>query len=279
VQIPAFGASDVILAQSGRFGGWSLWLQDGRPRFSSNWLGMERYEIAAGNSMTSGEHVLRFDFAYDGGKPGTGGIGRISLDGAKLAEGRIARTQPFIFSGDWGADVGEDLATPVTEDYQVPATFTGTIRKITIEVQPVLAADRKFVDEAAVEGVQRQAAFEWPYFYRGGLQGMQWIPGGTFRMGADHSYPEEAPVRTVTVGGFWMDSYTVTNAEFTTFVQASGYRTVAERPLDSALYPGIQRDVLKPGSSGFFVPTGRVDTRDVHSRWACVPGANWRHPT
>jgi hypothetical protein len=117
-------------------------------------------EVAASDPLPAAEHVLRFDFAYDGGKPGAGGVGRISLGGTKLAEGRIARTQPFIFSGDEGADVGEDLATPVTEDYQVPATFSGTIHKITIEVRPILAADRKAVDEAAIEGLQRQAAFE-----------------------------------------------------------------------------------------------------------------------
>jgi arylsulfatase len=160
VQIPASGASGVILAQGGRFGGWSLWLKDSAPRFSYNWLGIERYEVAASNPLPAGEHILRFDFAYDGGRPGAGGVGRISLGNAKLAEGRITRTQPFIFSGDEGADVGEDLATPVTEEYQVPATFSGTIRKITIDVQPILAADRKAVDTAAIEGLQRQAAFE-----------------------------------------------------------------------------------------------------------------------
>src|SRR5690242_8689253 len=63
---------------------------------------------------------------------------------------------------------------------------------------------------------------------------MCWIPGGTFRMGAADGYPEEAPVHTVSVSGFWMDPYTVTNAEFAGFVAATGYRTVAERPLDPA---------------------------------------------
>jgi formylglycine-generating enzyme required for sulfatase activity len=107
---------------------------------------------------------------------------------------------------------------------------------------------------------------------------MQWLPGGIFRMGADSSYPEEAPVHTVAVSGFWMDPHTVTNAEFAAFVQATGYCTVAERPLDPALYPGVQRDLLKPGSAVFFMPTGRVDMRDLQSRWVYVPGANWRHP-
>jgi arylsulfatase len=160
VRIPASGASGVALAQGGRFGGWSLWLKDGRPRFTYNWLGIERYEVAAGAPLQAGEQVLRFDFAYDGGKPGAGGVGRLSVGGTTLAEGRIDRTQPFAFSADEGADVGEDLATPVSEEYQAPATFTGTIRKITIEVQPVLAADRSAVDEAAIQGLERQAEFE-----------------------------------------------------------------------------------------------------------------------
>jgi len=108
--------------------------------------------------------------------------------------------------------------------------------------------------------------------------GMRWISGGGFRMGADQSYPEEAPAHAVRVSGFWMDEYTVTNAQFAEFVSATGYRTVAERPLDPALYPGAEPALLKPGSAVFFMPTGRVDMRDVRSRWVYVPGANWRHP-
>jgi formylglycine-generating enzyme required for sulfatase activity len=109
-------------------------------------------------------------------------------------------------------------------------------------------------------------------------RGMQWIPGGTFRMGADRFYPEEAPMHTVTISGFWMDTHVVTNAQFAAFVRATGYRTLAERPPDPALYPGAQPDLLTPGSAVFFMPTGRVDMGDVHSRWAYVPGTNWRHP-
>ena len=110
------------------------------------------------------------------------------------------------------------------------------------------------------------------------MQGMQWIPGGTFRMGDDRGYPEAAPAHAVAVSGFWMAAHTVTNDQFADFVRATGYRTVAERPLDPALYPGAQPELLKPGSAVFFMPTGRADIRDVHSRWAYVPGANWRHP-
>lgn len=108
---------------------------------------------------------------------------------------------------------------------------------------------------------------------------MQWIPDGTFRMGADGSHPEEAPAHTVTVGGFWMDPHAVTNAEFAAFVAATGSRTFAERPLDPARSPDAQSELLTAGSAVFFMPTGPVDMGDVHSRWAHVPGgASWRHP-
>jgi formylglycine-generating enzyme len=108
--------------------------------------------------------------------------------------------------------------------------------------------------------------------------GMWWIGGGTFRMGADQAYPEEAPAHAVTVSGFWMDEHTVTNEAFAAFVAATGYRTVAERPLDPALYPGADPMLLKPGSAVFFMPRGPMSMNDVRSRWAYVPGADWRHP-
>ena len=161
MHIPSSGASGVILAQGGRFGGWSLWLQeDGRPRFTYNWLGRERYDIVATGPVPSGDRTIRFAFAYDGGRPGAGGLGRISVDGAHVAEGRIGRTQPNVFSADEGADVGEDLATPVSEEYPVPASFTGTIHQVTIEVQPIAVADRTAVQESASLGRERLAEFE-----------------------------------------------------------------------------------------------------------------------
>jgi formylglycine-generating enzyme required for sulfatase activity len=106
---------------------------------------------------------------------------------------------------------------------------------------------------------------------------MLWIPGGTFRMGADDAYPEEAPAHNVTVSGFWMDACAVTNGEFGAFVVATGYRTLAERPLDPALYPGAP-ELLQPGSAVFLMPAASEDEKDIGSRWAYMPGADWRHP-
>ena len=87
---------------------------------------------------------------------------------------------------------------------------------------------------------------------------MVWIPGGTFTMGSDHHYPEEAPAHPVTVSGFWIDQYQVTNAAFRRFVKATGYVTVAERVPDAAMYPGAKPEMLVPGSVVFTQPPSRV---------------------
>lgn len=104
------------------------------------------------------------------------------------------------------------------------------------------------------------------------------IPGGTFRMGSDHHYPEERPAHHVRVDAFWMDRHTVTNAEFTRFVSETGYVTVAERELDPTDYPGADREVLVPGSLVFHMTDGPVDLHDVRNWWSYLPGACWRHP-
>jgi len=108
--------------------------------------------------------------------------------------------------------------------------------------------------------------------------GMVRLPGGTFRMGSDRHYREEAPARRVHVDPFWMDARTVTNAEFAAFVAATGYVTVAERPLNPADYPGARPDLLVPGALVFHMTEGPVDTTVVANWWSYVPGACWRHP-
>ena len=104
------------------------------------------------------------------------------------------------------------------------------------------------------------------------------IPGGTFLMGSDRHYAEEAPAHRVRVAPFEMDETCVTNRQFAAFVQATGYATVAERPLDPALYPGASPEQLAPGSLVFHMTPGPVDTRDFRNWWAWVSGASWRHP-
>ena len=113
---------------------------------------------------------------------------------------------------------------------------------------------------------------------RAPAKNMAWVPGGGFAMGSADFYPEERPVRRVEVDGFWMDDHPVTVAEFRRFVKATGYVTVAERPLDPAQYPGADPDLLRPGSLVFRATAGPVDLRDVSQWWRYEPGAQWRHP-
>ncbi len=110
------------------------------------------------------------------------------------------------------------------------------------------------------------------------VRGMARIPAGEFVMGSASFYPEERPVHRVNVDGFWMDRQPVTVAEFRLFIKATGYQTVAERPLDPAGYPDADPALLVPGSLVFRRTSGPVDTRDVRQWWAYVPGTCWRHP-
>lgn len=104
------------------------------------------------------------------------------------------------------------------------------------------------------------------------------LPGGAFRMGSTRFYPEEAPVHTATVAPFAIEKYPVTNAQFAEFVAATGYVTIAERPLEPALYPGVAEQDLLPGALVFRPTAGPVNLRDWRQWWDWAPGASWRHP-
>ncbi|MGD0705120.1 MAG: formylglycine-generating enzyme family protein [Trebonia sp.] len=110
------------------------------------------------------------------------------------------------------------------------------------------------------------------------VKSMVRVPGGEFLMGSADFYPEERPVRRVEIDGFWMDDHPVTVAEFRRFVKATGYVTVAERPLDPGQYPDADPALLCPGSLVFYQADGPVDLRDVSQWWRYTPGADWRHP-
>jgi len=105
-----------------------------------------------------------------------------------------------------------------------------------------------------------------------------WIPPGSFRMGSDVHYPEEAPAHEEHVDGLWMQRSPVTNDEFAAFVADTGYTTVAERSLDPADYPGAPPENLVPGSLVFTMTPGPVDLRHLSQWWTWRPGASWGHP-
>jgi formylglycine-generating enzyme required for sulfatase activity len=107
---------------------------------------------------------------------------------------------------------------------------------------------------------------------------MVWVPGGTFQMGSDTHYPEEAPAHAVAVDGFWMDRYTVTNAQFRRFVDAAQYVTVAERRPSKSDYPQARPELLVPSSMVFRNPGHPVDMHNPNNWWIYVRGAQWRQP-
>jgi arylsulfatase len=133
LDLPQKGANGVIVAQGGRFGGWSLYIKDGKPVYTYNYLGLQRYTVAGKQPLPTGKVTVRFEFDYDGGGLGKGGMGTLLVNGKKVATGRINQTQFAVFSVDDAADVGADEGTPVTEAYKVPFKFTGKIGKVTIE--------------------------------------------------------------------------------------------------------------------------------------------------
>jgi formylglycine-generating enzyme len=108
--------------------------------------------------------------------------------------------------------------------------------------------------------------------------GMVWIPGGTFLMGSNDHYPEEAPAHRVSVDGFWMDQHTVTNQEFGRFVKETGYLTSAERAPDPADYPGAAAELLVAASVVFQQPKQPVSLDNAYNWWTYVAGADWRQP-
>ena len=141
IEVPPGGAKGTIIAQGGRFGGWSLYIKDGVPGYTYNFLGLKNTSIAASTPLAPGKATLKFDFAYDGGGPGKGGVGTLYVNGVKAAEGRIERTQAGIFSTEESADVGIDLGTPVVEAIgaEHASKFTGRITKVVIQVLAIAA--------------------------------------------------------------------------------------------------------------------------------------------
>ena len=147
VEIPDGGANGVILAQGGRFGGWTLYLKEGKPTYCYNFVGMQEYKVSAPQALAAGKATVRVNFDYDGSGVGKGGTATILVNGEKVASGRIERTQMAIFSADETAGVGMDDATPVTTDYKErDNAFTGKILKVTVDVKPIGAAVKAEAD-------------------------------------------------------------------------------------------------------------------------------------
>jgi len=135
IVVPEGGANGVIVAQGGAFGGWSLYLHEGKPAYCYNLFGLRRFKVYGQEPVAAGEHQIRMEFGYDGGGLAKGGSVSLYVDGAKAGEGRVEATQPMIFSADETTDVGTDGGTPVSDDYgPKDSRFTGRIRWVQLDI-------------------------------------------------------------------------------------------------------------------------------------------------
>jgi arylsulfatase A-like enzyme len=137
LEIPAKGAEGVIVAQGGRFGGWSLYAKGGKAKFVYNVLGIKEFPIEATQPIPTGKHQVRMEFAYDGGGLGKGGNVTLYYDGKKVGTGRVGETQGMIFSADETADVGYESGTAVSPDYSTEngtGKFTGRINWVQLDL-------------------------------------------------------------------------------------------------------------------------------------------------
>ncbi|HWS74526.1 MAG TPA: hypothetical protein VN324_05235, partial [Quisquiliibacterium sp.] len=137
IEVPETGGNGTLIAQGGRFGGWSLYVKDGIPAYDYNFLGLQRFSVASAKKLAPGKSTLRLQFDYDGGGQAKGGQATLFVNDEKVAEGRVPVTQSGLFSADETADVGIDLGTPVVEAIgaESKSRFTGRIPKLTVQVQ------------------------------------------------------------------------------------------------------------------------------------------------
>ena len=148
--VPEQGADGVLVAQGGRFGGWSLYLTGGKPCYAYNYFGLRVDSARAPEELVPGRHEVRLEFTYDGGGVGKGGTAALHVDGAQVAKERVEGTIPYYFAFDETFDIGVDRASPVTDDYPpVDNAFTGPLHRIRVDLGDDLCSDSS--DEQARE--------------------------------------------------------------------------------------------------------------------------------
>jgi len=135
VVVPGGGATGVIMAQGGAYGGWVLYAHEGRPAYCYNLFGLQRSKTYGDTVIPEGTHQVRIEFAYDGGGLAKGGSVTLFVDGTEVGSGRVEATEPMAFSGDETADVGRDTASPVSDDYRGQGSvFNGTVNWVQIDI-------------------------------------------------------------------------------------------------------------------------------------------------
>jgi arylsulfatase A-like enzyme len=135
VEVPESGAEGVIVAQGGAFGGWALYAKSGKPRYCHNFIGLQRFTVEGDQAVPLGRHQVRMELDYDGGGLGKGAAVTLYIDGDQVGGGRLPATVPLIFSGDETTDLGQDTASPVSDDYtSEESIFSGTVHWVQLDV-------------------------------------------------------------------------------------------------------------------------------------------------
>jgi arylsulfatase len=135
IEVPESGAEGVIVAQGGAFGGWALYTKGGKPRYCHNFIGLQRFTVEGDQAVPPGTHQVRMELDYDGGGLGKGAAVTLYIDGDEVGEGRLPATVPLIFSGDETTDLGQDTASPVSDDYtSEESMFSGTVQWVQLDV-------------------------------------------------------------------------------------------------------------------------------------------------
>lgn len=124
----------MLVTQGGRFGGWGLIILEGKPTYIYNVANLERYYVASPTALTPGKHTITYEFDYEGGGSGKGGVGTLLVDGKQVASEKIGRTMGYRISLDETFDIGSDAGEPVSEDYHVPFDFKGKLNKVTVKL-------------------------------------------------------------------------------------------------------------------------------------------------
>jgi hypothetical protein len=148
IEVPQGGADGVLVAEGGAAGGFTLYIEDGKPVYEYNYFAHERYKVTSSEMLSPGPAVIRVDFKYDGGI-GKGGTVSLFINDKKVGEGRIEKTCPSRFGAE-NFDIGMDTGSPVSEAYEPPFAYAGTIKKVRINIQPpnLSASDQQTVRDA-----------------------------------------------------------------------------------------------------------------------------------
>ncbi|GAA3205790.1 hypothetical protein [Actinocorallia longicatena] len=136
IKVGEGGGNGVIVAQGGRFARWSLMVQNGILTYCYTYYGRDRSYVRSAEPLRPGRHVVRLEFVYDGHETGRGATGRLIVDDARQAEGRVPATVPFRYSADGGLDIGTDSSATSAETHLSDTRFTGEINSVRIDLGP-----------------------------------------------------------------------------------------------------------------------------------------------